>query len=477
MDIVAQAAKTFGSAPALITPQKTLSFAELDDRSARIASALASAGIGPGDFVAIVAPNSPSMFLLLTALLRMGAVAAPVNNRFPERQIQGVLQRLGPKMTLVDPVADHIGSGSTVELQQFVANSLAGASANFQAAIAMERPVSVIHTSASSGKPKAALHSFSNHWHSATGSAMNLPFGPGDCWLLSLPLYHVGGYSMIFKCLLGGGSIAVPALDNLLTESLARFPVTHLSLVPTQLYRILRTPGGGDLLRELKAVLLGGSAVSTPLLVEAIREKIPFYVSYGSTEMSTQVSASPRPITEIHADSGAILPYREARIALDGEILVRGLCLFTGYLDEGRLRTATDTEGWFHTGDMGSISQEGLLTVLGRKDSMFVSGGENIHPEEIEKALTAVVGIEEAVVVPSPDMEYGTRPLAWIRTSDDKIGPDDALIAASVGKMLGRLKTPSSFNRVSEWVTIPGSAKIDRGWYRKLAAEDSENGL
>ncbi|HWR01465.1 MAG TPA: o-succinylbenzoate--CoA ligase [Chlorobaculum sp.] len=477
MEIVAQAAKTFGSAPALITSERTLSFAELDDRTACIASALAAAGIGTGDFVAIVAPNSPSMFLLLTALLRMGAVAAPVNNRFPERQIQGVLQRLGPKMTLVDPVAGHIGSGDTVDLQRFIVDALAGPSANFPSAIAMERPVSVIHTSASSGKPKAALHSFTNHWHSATGSAINLPFGPGDCWLLSLPLYHVGGYSMIFKCLTGGGAIAVPEKEAPLAESLERFPVTHLSLVPTQLYRMLRTPGGGDLLRKLKAVLLGGSSVSTPLLEEAIRDKIPFYVSYGSTEMSTQVSTSPRPVTATRADSGAILPHREARIAPDGEILVKGPCLFTGYLDEGRLRSATDIEGWFHTGDMGSLSQDGLLTVLGRKDSMFVSGGENIHPEEIEKALTSIPGIEAAVVVPAPDREYGMRPVAWIHVSEDRSGPDDALVADAVAARLGRLKTPASFNRVSEWVCIPGSAKIDRNWYKKLAAEDSEQGL
>ncbi|NTV03245.1 MAG: o-succinylbenzoate--CoA ligase [Chlorobiaceae bacterium] len=469
MGVVAEAAKAFGKAPALITPERTLSFIDLDDETARVASAIASAGIRQGDIVAIVAPNSPEMFLLLTALLRMGAVAAPVNDRFPARQIEGVLQRLAPKMTFIDPATGLTGTGEAIELVRFVADNVAVASTGFPAAADTERPVSVIHTSASSGKPKPALHSYSNHWHSATGSAMNLPFGPGDCWLISLPLYHVGGYSMMFKSLLGGGSIAVPAKDTSLADSLSRFPVTHLSLVPTQLYRMLRTPGGSELLKRLKAVLLGGSAVSAPLLEEAVKEKVPVYVSYGSTEMSTQVSTSPRPVTAPRNDSGAILPYREAMIAPDGEILVKGPCLFIGYLDEGRLNTARDIDGWFHTGDMGVISEGRLLTVMGRKDSMFVSGGENIHPEEIEKALTAVAGIEEAVVVPAPDMEYGMRPMAWIRISEG-VGLDDEIIRASVGAVLGRLKTPSSFNRVKEWVTIAGSAKIDRGWYRKLAA-------
>ena len=468
MDIVAEAANAFGTAPALITPGRTLSFVELDYETALVASALASAGIKQVDIVAIVAPNSPEMFILLAALLRMGAVAAPVNNRFPAKQIEGVLQRLAPKMTLVDPSTGLTGTGGAIELVKFVADAVAVASTDFPADIDTQRPVSVIHTSASSGKPKAALHSFSNHWHSAKGSAMNLPFGPGDCWLLSLPLYHVGGYSMMYKSLLGGGAIAVPAQDASLADSLSRFPVTHLSLVPTQLYRMLRAPGGSDLLRRLKAVLLGGSAVSAPLLEEAVKEKVPVYVSYGSTEMSTQVSTSPRPVTAPRNDSGAMLHFREARIAPDGEILVKGQCLFMGYIDEGRLNTARDIEGWFHTGDMGVISEERLLTVIGRKDSMFVSGGENIHPEEIEKALTSVPGIEEAVVVPAPDTEYGMRPMAWLRISEG-VSLDDALMGASVGAVLGRLKTPVSFNRVQEWVTIAGSAKIDRGWYRKLA--------
>jgi O-succinylbenzoic acid--CoA ligase len=473
MDIVAEAAKAFGSAPALFTTERTYSFVELDNESARIASALASAGIVQGDFVAIVAPNSPSIFLMLTALLRLGAVAAPVNNRFPAGQIKGVLQRLEPKMILVDTSTGRMETEKTIDFDRFFVDKVAGASSKFTAAIDTERPVSVIHTSASSGKPKAALHSFANHWHNAMGSSMNLPFGPGDCWLLSLPLYHVGGYSMLFKCLLGGGAIAIPAQDASLSESLTRFPVTHLSLVPTQLYRMLRTPEGSSLLRNLKALLLGGSAVSAPLLEEAVREKVPVYLTYGSTEMSTQVSTSPSPVTTGRSDSGAILPYREAMIAPDGEILVKGPCLFMGYLEEGRMRTARDSKGWFHTGDMGAISEEGLLTVLGRKDSMFVSGGENIHPEEIEKALTAVPGIEEAVVVPAPDVEYGMRPMAWIRVSEGT-ELEDELIAAPVGKVLGRLKTPLSFNRVQEWVTIAGSAKIDRGWYRTLAADARE---
>lgn len=462
MDIVAQAAQTFGTAPALITAERRWSFADLHDETARIAAAFEAQGIRRGDIVALVAPNSATLVLALLALMRMGAVAAPVNHRFPTSHIDGVLARLNPALTL-----------NATALEAFVAEALAGGKSTFTAATEMNRRVSIIHTSASSGQPKAAMHSFSNHWHSAMGSATNLPFGPGDCWLLSLPLCHVGGYSMLFKCLFGGGALAVPSPDSSLAESLTSFPVTHLSLVPTQLYRMLRTIDGAERLRHLKALLLGGSAVSDPLLREAIRERVPLYLTYGSTEMSTQVSTSPGPVTSARGDSGVVLPYREVSIAPDGEILVKGECLFIGYLDDGGLRTARDSEGWFHTGDMGELSEEGRLTVLGRKDSMFISGGENIHPEEIEKALCSLEGIEEAVVVPAPDAEYGARPVAWVKVRENN-GPDDATIMASLRDTLGRLKTPVAYHRVREWQTLPGSAKIDRGWYRKLG--ESEKG-
>ncbi|NTW53643.1 MAG: o-succinylbenzoate--CoA ligase [Chlorobaculum sp.] len=457
MDIVAQAARTFGNAPAIITAERHWSFADLDGDTARIAAAFEAKGLLLGDIVALVAPNSASLLLALMALMRMGAVAAPVNHRFPANHIEGVLARLNPAMTL-----------DASALETFVADALARTESRFTAASDMSRPVSIIHTSASSGKPKAAMHSLSNHYYSAKGSAENLPFGPGDCWLLSLPLYHVGGYSMLYKCLIDGGALAVPSPDESLTESLASFPVTHLSLVPTQLYRMLRADGGPERLQRLKALLLGGSAVSEPLLREAVGEKIPLYLTYGSTEMSTQVTTSPAPVTSAEGDSGVVLTYREVAIAEDGEILVKGECLFMGYFDESGLRTGRDSDGWFHTGDMGELSEDGRLTVLGRKDSMFISGGENIHPEEIEKALCSIDGIEEAVVVPAPDVEYGMRPVAWIKVQKQG-GPDDATIITSLRGTLGRLKTPVRLTRIQEWRTIPGSAKIDRGWYRKLA--------
>jgi O-succinylbenzoic acid--CoA ligase len=154
----------------------------------------------------------------------------------------------------------------------------------------------------------------------------------------------------------------------------------------------------------------------------------------------------------------------------EGEILCKGECLFQGYLQNGRIEPQTDGDGWFHTNDIGRIDEKGMITVLGRKDNMFISGGENIHPEEIEKALLDMEGILQAVVVPVIDKEYGSRPAAFIQTEESE-KPDDEAIAGYIRKKLGKLKTPVKITRTLQWETLAGSQKIDRKRYRQLAGE------
>jgi O-succinylbenzoic acid--CoA ligase len=472
MDIIANAASAFGNAPFLLTSGAALSFGKCLKRSAQLANALFREGVAQGKTVAIVSPNSPDLVLALIALLRLGAVAAPLNHRFPEEHRARLVERLSPTLLLTpDPPQRILQCTRAMTFKEL--SGLAGRCPDipeFPLPGGMDRPVTIIHTSASSGVPKAALHSFGNHWHNALGANRNMPFGPGDCWLLSLPLCHVGGYALLFRSLAGGGSLALGMPDGTLEASLGEFPVTHLSLVPTQLYRLLRTPGAADSLRRLKALLLGGSAVPAPLLHEALREGLPLYLTYGSTEMGSQVTTTAAPVSGPARGSGSVLPFRELAIAGDGEILVKGPCLFLGYIEEGTPRLQRDDDGWFHTSDMGFLDVDGTLTVLGRKDSMFISGGENIHPEEIETALMDLPGIEQALVVPVPDREYGSRPAAFIRLSPG-CDADDGALSEAVGARLGRLKSPVAIRRVAEWSTLPGSAKIDRALYVRLARE------
>jgi o-succinylbenzoate---CoA ligase len=288
--------------------------------------------------------------------------------------------------------------------------------------------------------PKAAIHTFGNHYYSALGSNANIALRPGDRWLHSLPLYHVGGLSILFRCLLAGATIALPQPGNPLSEAIASFGATHVSLVSTQLSRLLRE---GTDLGGLKAVLLGGGPIPPPLVDEALARGLPVHTSYGLTEMASQVTTTPpgASLEELRT-AGRVLPNREVSISEGEEILVRGATLFAGYVEAEELDRPLDEGGWFHTRDLGTLDENGYLRVRGRIDNLFVSGGENVQPEEIEEALCRLEGVREAVVVPVPDEEFGARPVAFVRMSAGEPGD----LARKVEPDLPRFKIPISFH-------------------------------
>ena len=327
------------------------------------------------------------------------------------------------------------------------------------------RPATIVFTSGSTGRPKAVLHTFGNHYYSALGSNANIALSAGDRWLLSLPLYHVGGLSINFRCLLAGAAVSLPEPEAALDRSIVEPDITHVSLVATQLRRLLqkknqRTSG-------LKAVLLGGGPVPRDLLEEAIVRGIPVHTSYGLTEMASQVTSTrPGAAPEELRTSGRTLAHRAVSVAESGEILVRGETLFAGYVEGNGVERPLDAEGWFHTGDLGGFDENGNLHVKGRRDNLFISGGENVQPEEIEAALERVEGVERAIVVPVPDREFGERPAAFVQTIGE-LAPQD--LAEKLGETLPRFKIPVAFYGWPEGADS-GGMKPDRGFFRGLAS-------
>lgn len=252
-------------------------------------------------------------------------------------------------------------------------------------------------TSGTTSAPKIAVHSFENYRINASSTLHNMPLIPGDAWLLNLPLFHVGGLGILFRCFLSAATVV-------LGDSFEG--VTHVSMVPTQLHRFLNE---GTDFSGLHVVLLGGGPAPLSLLKRAYDLGIPLYTTYGLTEMSSQVTTTSSDRTwEDTQTAGYLLCDRELKIAHDGEILVKGPTLFLGYL-----HSENESGDWFHTRDRGFIDKLGRLHVLGRLDRMFISGGENIQPEEIECALLESE-VTQAYVVSESDPEFGFRPIAYV---------------------------------------------------------------
>jgi o-succinylbenzoate---CoA ligase len=437
---------------ALVGARGITSYEDLDQMVST--AALRLEGLEPGSRVALHLPKDERYVALVLALIRAGHVACPVSDRLPPR---GVTQLLGmAACSALISEDEQLLQMAGPDLHELRPEALLEVTRHRTEPtdIPLERSATIIFTSGSTGVPKAALHTFGNHYHSARGSNANIPLRPGDRWLQSLPLYHVGGLSILFRCLLAGATVALPRPGTSLGTDIAGFGATHVSLVSTQLSRLLRE--GADL-GGLEAVLMGGGPVPPSLVDEALACGLPIHTSYGLTEMASQVTTTPPGASrEELRTAGRALPSREVSISARGEVLVRGETLFAGYIEGEGLDRPLDTDGWFHTGDLGRVDENGCLRVGGRMDNLFISGGENVQPEEIEEALCRLEGIDEAVVVPVPDEEFGARPVAFVRAS----GREAEELAQELEPVLPRFKIPISFY---PWPKeARGGMKVDR---------------
>jgi O-succinylbenzoic acid--CoA ligase len=342
-------------------------------------------GVSKKSRVAFVARTEPSTLVLFLALFRIGAASCPISFRFPEERVQELLKHLEPAFFLETATLSLNGpQDSFCEIEE---DSLAV----------------LMPTSGSLGSPKIVALTYGNLFWSAQGSLQLLPIEEQDRILLSLPLFHVSGLMLCMRALMKKACLVFSSLEALHTHQ-----IQFLSLVPTQLFRVCKHPAPST----LKGVLMGGAPLSFSLWKEATEKGYPLLTSYGLTETCSQVTLDLSPsYVDGRITSGSPLPFRELQLACDGEILVKGKTLFSGYRKQDQME-----KEWFATNDLGKWTPDGKLLVLGRKDSQFISGGENIFPEEIEAALLRLPEMMQALVVPVSDVEFGMRPCAFVQT-------------------------------------------------------------
>ncbi|HEY9840173.1 MAG TPA: AMP-binding protein, partial [Candidatus Obscuribacterales bacterium] len=401
--------------------------------------------------VGLIGPNAPEYLLALLGIWYCAGIVLPLNPRLPELQLELALRRGGARWCLGGPPGRRF-----LDWDELPGQGTQGAEDRL--AFNPDSCFSLLLTSGSSEGPKLVYHDYGPHHSSALSLFQRFPLGPGDRWLLALPLFHVGGLAIVVRCMLSGATLVLPEPGQDLAEALVALRPSHLSLVATQLQRLLAQPEAIPVLQAAKFILLGGSAIPRSLLERAVALGLPVHTSYGSTETSSLVSCTPDGADlETLLTAGFPLPDQRLRIAADGEIQINSyLTVCEGYfeseasLDElcrpytmpeaqvcwrGRLPSSVfshsyhferqlsadrDPEthmAWYQTRDRGFFDEAGRLHVIGRLDNLFISGGENIQPEEIEAALLSLAGITQAIVVPVADQEYGQRPVAFVETA------------------------------------------------------------
>lgn len=448
--------------PALQIGNSALTYAALLSHSERLAQLLANRGVQPGQVIAIGHLPVREMIISIWGCMLGGFVVFPLNIRFPDNSLASILEEVNPALI----ISDSSLPGHEVISWDTLNSPGKQEKTSELPAFDLFAPASLLMTSGSSGTVKYVQHSYYNHIESAKGSNHNIPITSSDSWLLTLPLYHVGGLSILFRSALSAASIIMPMSQQSILNEIIVGQVTHISLVATQLTRLLSDNTSLGILKSMKAILLGGSAIPAALIQKALDHELPIHVSYGSTEMASQVTT-----TEAHNrkaalhNSGKPLPGRDLIISHEGEILVKGDTLAQGYVQHGELVNLRDENGWFHTGDVGYVNVQGELTVTGRMDNQFISGGENVQPEHIESILCQIPGIMNAIVIPQDDEAFGNRPVAFIESQDE--APPGDIVTEQLRRHLPGYMLPVAYYKFPD-LTTESSFKISRQTLTKL---------
>jgi len=474
---LAQRARTSGDRPALFAAGRVVDYRELARRVDETERGLEALGVGRGDVVAVLLENGLAFAEILHAIAQRGATLLPLNTRLTPRELAFQLEESGARVlihgtgTLADlatestVLIDASEPIDRVEVGPEDAPALAAAAA-VPLAVTTERPqvdptrtLLLIYTSGTTGSPKGALLSHRNLFWNAIGSAMHLGVMSEDRWLVCIPLFHVGGLSILLRtALYGSAAILHERFDpDAVNRALDEEEVTLVSWVPTMLERVLAARGGRRAPRSLRCVLLGGGAAPPGLIARARSQGFPIAATYGLTEAASQVATQVPTRTESDATSGLRPIFGTQLDTIDadgksvrgrpGEILVRGPTVMEGYWNRSAESEQALRGGWLHTGDIGVLDSAGELEVLERRCDLIISGGENIYPSEVERVLLEHPAVIEAAVAGRVDAEYGRRPIAWLVAAPGQ-RPDPAEIRQFCRDRLAGYKIPVEFTLV-----------------------------
>ena len=381
---------------------------------------LSRSGLEPGAVHTLDGMADVPTLVTLLAVWRCGAVAALLSPGLTSREWTGAVETL--------TTASDIPSGTAA----------------------------ILWTSGTTGRPRGVALGHENLAASARGARDRLSLGEHDVWLASLSPAHVGGLALIVRSLLLGsilvapGSIRGEALPGLLRGSRHIPPVSHLSMVPTQLRRLLETWGDAAPPRTLRLILVGGAHAPARLVERAMASAWPVALTYGMTEMTSQVAtAAPAEVLYDPEAVGRPLEGVEVRADESGEILVRGPTRALGYV--GAEEPLADADGWYHTGDLGALDDQGRLRITGRRSDRIVSGGVTVDAREVEEALREHPAVSDAAVVGIPDPEWGERVGAAVVLVPPAEGEAQPPLAALQDWCRARL---SAAKRPRSWVVM-----------------------
>jgi fatty-acyl-CoA synthase len=434
-----------GDRPALADAERSLDHAGLHERTCRAVRVLHELGVASGDRVALLLGNRTAYVEALFAASRLGAIAVPVNARFTAREVGRLLADCAPRALLherdLEPVAREACRGlpaPPVRLacpEAYEEALASGAGLERVQPVSAEHPMILMYTSGTTGAPKGALLPHRKTLYNSLNAQLFFDLTASDRVLVVLPLFHSFGLLILtLPTLYAGGSVRlVPRFDPEGTwRSVSEHGISFLGAVPTQLQALLETGPERFDLRGLRFLFGAGAAVPVEQIRAFERHGLVLKQGFGQTETSIlccldardavrKAGSVGRPV--FHAEvrvvrqedlEGPTQGWRDAAIGEPGEIVVRGPITMLGYWQRPEATAETLRGEWLRTGDLASVDDEGFLTLVGRARDLYISGGENVYPAEVEAVLGEHPSVREVAVVGVPDARWGEAGCAFV---------------------------------------------------------------
>lgn len=435
-DDLARRALEHPSATAVAWDGGSWNYRELDAHATALAARLHTLGAVRGEAATLCATPGPEALAALFALWRAGAIAVPLHERLAPPEVAYARQTVKPTLHLDNSTLHAVAgtdplTASWPEPRPSPAPSPPDARPPPTTYAAFPDLAAFILTSGSSGAPKAVGFTRDAFAASAAAVTRRLDLGPDDRWGLCLSPGHIGGLSLVVRAVMTGSSVRTwPRFDpGALARAVLGGEVTHLALVPVMLRRLLARLGGQHVPATLRCVLVGGAAAPPALLDEAFGAGLPLATTWGMTETASQIATAPPDLARRHpGTAGRPLHGVEVRRDPSGTFSVRSPALAQVVVRSPGMPPeplATDADGCFATRDFGRMDADGLLWIEGRAGAIIVSGGLNVSPREVERAIETLPDVREAVVFGLPDGEWGEMVAAVVEGDRDAVTAGD----------------------------------------------------
>jgi fatty-acyl-CoA synthase len=410
----ARRARKTPSRTALIHEGRATSYAELHDRATRLAHALSSRGVGKGDRVAFLGPNHPSFLLTLFACGQLGAVFLPLNTRLAPAELSYQLEDSGTRTLLYvrsQPAGLPVDTLIEAEQQVFDDLLLAHPADPVDDPVGLDDLCMIMYTSGTTGRPKGALLTHGNITWNSLNVVVDVDISSDEVTLVSAPLFHTAALNMtcLPTLLKGGTAVLETAFDAArVLELIDRYKITCLFGVPAMFDMLAAAPGFAEAdLSTVRNLLCGGAPVPARTIRQYLDRGLRFVQGYGMTEASPGVLLLDRRDVVDHAGTAGV-PHFFTDVRLAGapdrprEIEVSGPNVSSGYWHR-----AARPDEWFSTGDLATMDSGGYIRLVDRLSDMYISGGENVYPAEVEDAIFEHPGVAECAVFGIPDERWG----------------------------------------------------------------------